>query len=299
MNQTETFPAKRLLTPVHYGETQFFAADYNVNLYRGCNHGCIYCDTRSECYRIDRFDSVRHKENAVAMLENELRSKKSTGIVTIGAASDSYNALEKTLCLTQQALQKLKRYHFGVGIPTKGALVARDAQLLAELGRTAPTYVSFSITTADDALAALLEPHAPSSSARFAAMRTLASAGVFTGLWLCPVLPFLTDNVENMRALLTQTAENGGRYAVCHFGMTLRTGNREYFFAALDKEPRFRGIKQKYVEAFALDYHCPSTEAERLSLFFQAECKRLSLLYRFEDITRALRERYPMQQSFA
>ena len=293
----ETFSAKRLLLPLRGMEANFFAADYNMNLYRGCNHGCIYCDTRSECYQIDRFDTVRCKENCIAMLETELRQKKQAAVISMGAASDPYNAFEAPLCITRQALELLKRYHFGVGIPTKGDLIARDADLLAAIGKSAPVRIAFSITTADDSLSRLIEPHAPISSARFAALEALAGAGVFAGVWINPMLPFLTDSAENLQTLLRRTAECGGRFAMCHFGMTLRTGNREYFFAALDRNPRFAGVKQQYASSFGLDYMCPSPDAEALESLFRAECQRLGLLYRFEDINRAMRDKCPRQMT--
>lgn len=293
----ETFPAKRLLTPTSYSEEEFYAADYNLNLYRGCNHGCIYCDTRSECYRIDRFDTVRVKKDCIPMLESELRQKKKPGIVSMGAASDPYNAPEEELQITRQALLLLRRYNFGVGIPTKGSLIARDADVLAKMGRAAPVRVSFSITTVDDDLAALIEPGAPSSTKRFQAMGTLAQAGVFTGTWINPMLPFLTDSRENLRAVIAQTADSGGRFAVCHFGMTLRTGNREYFYATLDAQPRFRGIKERYADAFGLSYYCSAQSAETLYALFQEECERHGLVYRFGDVNRAMRKGCPAQMT--
>ena len=291
----ETFPAKRLISPFKDGGMEFFSADYNMNLYRGCNHGCIYCDTRSECYQIDRFDIVRCKENCIAMLETELRQKKKTGLVNVGAASDPYNAYEETACITRRSLELFRRYGFGIALTTKGTLITRDADVLAEIKREAPVRVAFSITAADDSLAALIESGAPVTSARFDALRTIAEAGIFAGIWLNPMLPFLTDNEDNVRALLQKTAECGGRFAVCHFGMTLRTGNREYFYAALDREPRFRGIKQQYIEAFGLSYMCASPHAEALHSLFCAECERLGLMYRFADINRATTEGCPQQ----
>ncbi len=297
MEKVETFAFKQLLSPMRAPEGRFFAADYTLNLYRGCNHGCIYCDTRSECYQIDRFDTLRVKENCIPMLEKELRAKKKPGIVFLGAASDGYNAIEKKLEITRQSLLLFKKYSFGVGLTTKSDLAARDAALLSAMGKVAPAYCTFSITTAEDELSRLIEPGAPVSSRRFAAMEALAGAGVFTGLWLNPVLPFLTDSQENIAALLARTAQAGGRYAVCHFGMTLRTGNREYFYSALDKHPRFRGIKQRYVDAFKLDYECPSPKAEALYAAFKEECQRLGLLYRFVDINRAMAEHCPAQLS--
>ena len=291
----ETFLAKRLLTPLSSTGDEFFEADYNMNLYRGCNHGCIYCDTRSECYRIDRFDEIRYKQNCIAMLGDELRRKKRAGIVFLGSASDPYNALEEKLCITRQALELLRKYGFGIGLTTKGGLVTRDAEVLADMGKSAPTRVAFSISTADDDLAKLVEPGAPTSSERFAAMRTLAKAGVYTGVWLSPMLPFLSDNEEDMVALLEKTAAYGGRYVMCHFGMTLRTGNREYFFAALDREPRFAGVKQKYADAFGLSYMCASPNAKRLHAVFRQRCEKLKLAYSFAEINQVARAQCPQQ----
>ncbi len=291
----ETFLAKRLLSPVRYPEDAFFLADYNINLYRGCNHGCIYCDTRSECYRIERFDHIRHKKDCLAMLEQELRQKKKPGVVAVGAASDPYNRMEKDLEITRQSLLLLKKYGFGAGLTTKGTLMARDADVLADMGKTAPVYGTFSITAAEDALSLRLEPGAPPTSQRFAAMKELAQAGVFVGTWICPVVPFLTDSWDNLEALLEKTAEAGGRYAVCHFGMTLRTGNREYFYAHLDKDPSFQGIKQKFVDAFGLQYSCVAPQAEALRARYEEACARRGLLHRFTDINRAARAGCPTQ----
>ncbi len=161
-----TVQAKRLLTPVHGSESGFFYTDYTMNLYHGCNHGCVYCDTRSVCYHMDDFDTVRVKADALRMLEDELRRKRRPGVVGMGAATDPYNALEKRIGVTRGALLLLRRYGFGVGIPTKSALVARDADVLAEISRHAPVRVSFSITTADDSLARQIEPGAPGPGER-------------------------------------------------------------------------------------------------------------------------------------
>ncbi len=295
MNGAPTVPAKRLLTPTRGSEDEFYYTDYTLNLYHGCNHGCVYCDTRSVCYHMDDFDTVRVKANALSLLEDELRRKRMPGVVGMGAATDPYNALEARVEVTRGALKLLRRYGFGVGIPTKSALIARDADVLAEIGRSAPVRVCFSITTADESLARLIEPGAPSPGERFAAMRALADAGVFCGLWLNPMLPFLTDTEENVRALLRQTAEAGGRYAVCHFAVTLREGDREYFFQALDAHPRFAGVKRRYIDAFGLDYVCPSPEMERLVDVFDEECARLGLMWRFSEINRAMRAGLPTQ----
>ena len=293
----ETFPAKRLLTPVRCAPEDFFACDYNMNLYRGCSHGCIYCDTRSACYGIDRFDTVRVKENCLRQLELELRAKKRPGVVGLGAASDSYNAAERTLRVTRGALELLRRYGFGVGIPTKGTLVARDIDVLREIGRAAPARVSFSITTIDDELSRRIEPGAPRSSQRLRAMELLAKAGVFTGVWLNPMLPFLCDDEADLVALLERIAGHGGRFCICHFAVTLREGDREYFYQKLEEDPYFAGVKRRYVEAFGLRYLCPTPALERLAPVYRATCERLGLLYTFAQLNAAARARVPAQTS--
>ena len=286
---------KRLLTPTHMDEQYFFRGDYTLNLYRGCNHGCVYCDSRSVCYHMDYFAHVRVKKDCLPALERELRGKKRAGVVTMGAASDAYNHLETTLGVTRGALLLLRRYGFGVFIPTKSALIARDADVLGEMAARGYTCVAFSITTGDDALATALEPGAPTPQQRFSAMRALSLAGVYTGTWLNPMLPWLTDTPENITDVLTRTAEAGGRFAVCHFGVTLREGDREYFYHALDTNPLFTGIKQRYCDTFGLQYMCVSPQAQMLAAHFERECERLHLAYRFSQINREAAAREPQQ----
>lgn len=287
--------AKRLLmnTP---SSGDFFHFDHTLNLYRGCNHGCVYCDSRSECYHIERFDTVRVKKNALLLLRQELAQKRRAGVVMMGAASDPYNALEKELLVTRGALECLLRYGFGVGLSTKSALIARDKDVLSRF--QTPVWVSFSVSTPDDELAALLEPRAALPSQRFSAMRELARAGVFTGVWLNPMLPFLSDGEEDVKNVARMTRENGGRYVISHFGVTLRTGDREYFYAALDNHPRFIGIKKKYIDSFGLDYICPSQNAERLYALLKEECTQAGLLYSYRQINEELEGRLPTQLSF-
>jgi DNA repair photolyase len=279
-------PFKRLLTPAQTDERFFFRSQDTLNLYRGCNHGCIYCDTRSLCYHIDDFDTVRLKADCLSVLERELRARKRAGIVSMGAASDAYNAREQQLMVTRRALLLLRKYGFGVFLSTKSALVARDADVLADMAKNAFVCVAFSVTTADEGLAALLESGAALPRERFAAMRALAQAGVVTGTWLNPMLPFLTDNEPCVRDVLLKTAEAGGRFALCHYGVTLREGDREYFYRALDANPRFAGVKAKYAEAFGLSYMCASPRAAALEAFLTAECARLGLACDFAEVNR-------------
>jgi len=292
----ETIRAKHLLTPVHSGMEDFYHADWNMNLYRGCSHGCIYCDSRSLCYQIDRFDTIRPKEDALLLLDRELRTKRTTGVITMGAMSDPYNPLEATLRLTQGALTLIRRHGFGAAFTTKSALCARDAELLAEISRHAPVCARLTITCADDALCRMIEPHVSVSSERFAALRTLSQAGVYAGVWLNPVLPYLTDTEENIRQIVRQTAEAGGRFVVCFFGMTLRTGNREYYFDALQR--LFPGVREHYLKEYGNAYEIPAREPERLYHAFQDECRKHGLLWRFGDINREMFSRMPVQTSF-
>lgn len=292
----ETLRAKHLLTPVHSSMDDFFYADWNMNIYRGCPHGCIYCDSRSVCYRIDRFDTVRPKENALELLENELRGKRSVGVITMGSMSDPYNPLEKELLLTRRALELIRRHSFGAAFTTKSALCARDADLLAEINRGAPVCARLTVTCADDDLCRKIEPRVSASSERFQAMRTLADRGVFTGTWLNPLLPFITDTEENIRRIVQQTADAGGRFVVCFFGMTLRTGNREYYFSALERD--FPGVREKYLHRYGNAYELTVPNADRLYDAFREECQRCGIHWRFSDINREMFSRMPVQTSF-
>lgn len=190
----DTVPARQLLTPLRPSMKDFFYADYNMNLYRGCCHGCIYCDSRSLCYRLTEFDRVRVKADALTLLEKELRAKRRPGIVTMGAMSDPYNPHEATQKVTQGALTLFRRYGFGASFTTKAALCARDAELLAALSRSAPVRACITLTCADDGLCRKIEPNVSPTSQRLEALRTLSEAGVYAGIWLNPVLPYLTDD---------------------------------------------------------------------------------------------------------
>lgn len=295
MRSMEIFPVKKLLTPVKGSMENFFYTDYTLNLYRGCNHGCIYCDSRSLCYHMEDFGKVRKKENCPAMLRAELAAKRKPGVISLGSASDPYNAFEPQERLTRQALMLMRQYGFGISFSTKSALIIQDGGLLASLSRRAPVGVAFSITCAQDSLSRLVEPGASPTSQRFEAMANLAAQGVWCGSWLNPVLPFLTDSWENIQKLLRMTHEAGGRFAVCFFGMTLRDGSRDYYFRALDQA--FPGLKQQYLTAFGNAYECPSPQARELYRRYRAECEGLGLLYRFKDINQCFMAPRPQQLS--
>lgn len=292
----ETIKARHLLTSIRGSMDDFFYADWNMNLYRGCSHGCIYCDSRSACYQIDHFDNVRPKENALALLEDELRRKRNTGVITMGSMSDPYNPLEKELQLTRGALAKIRQYRFGAAFTTKSALCARDADLLADISRNAPVCARLTVTCADDSLCRKIEPGVSPSSERFDAMRVLADHGVYTGTWLNPLLPFITDTEDNVRRIVQMTADAGGRFVICFFGMTLRTGNREFYFAALERN--FPGVREKYLRAYGNAYELLSPDSHRLYDIIRNECTKRGLHWRFSDLNHEMFSRMPLQTSF-
>ena len=291
----DTVPARQLLTPLRPDMEHFFYAHYNMNLYRGCSHGCIYCDSRSLCYHLTDFDHVRVKKDTLALLDRELRAKRRPGIISLGAMSDPYNPFERVEKVTRGALALCQRHGFGVAFTTKAALCARDADILAKLGHSVPVRACLTLTCASDALCQKIEPNVSPTSQRLEALRTLSEAGVYAGIWLNPVLPYLTDAWSNLEELLVRTHDAGGRYAVCFFGMTLRSGNREYFFRALDRD--FPGIKEAYLRNYGNQYFCLARDAENLARQYERLCDRLGLAYTFGQINRQMLAHQPRQLS--
>ncbi len=285
----ETIPAKTIVTRVKNG---WFGNDYNMNIYRGCCHGCIYCDSRSECYHIEDFDRVRIKEGALTIIRDDLRRKVRTGVVGTGSMSDPYNPFEKELQLTRHALELLDAYGFGVDIATKSDLIVRDIDILTGIREHSPVLCKLTVTTADDALAALLEPHAPPPSARLAAIRRLSGSGLFAGLLLMPVLPFLEDNEENVLEIVRQAAESGARFIYPAFGVTLRQNQRAYYLDKLEEAFPGRGLKDIYIRRYGDTYECRSPRAKSLWEAFRQACDRCGLLYEMRDIVRAYRQGY-------
>ena len=278
----QQIPAKTIITKTK--NSFWFGADYNMNIYRGCPHGCIYCDSRSECYGIDEFDTVRTKENALEKIESELRKKRRKGVIATGAMSDPYNPFEKELELTKLALASVERYGFGIAIATKSDLVVRDAAQLFRIQSHAPVIVKLSITTADDALAKRIEPHASPPSRRFNAIKQLSASGVYCGVLMMPVLPFIEDTQENVIAIVRKAKECGAKFIYADFGVTLRANQRVHFYRMLDKE--FPGIKEKYIKTFGNEYICASPDNTALWKIFKRECEIAGILYRMQDIIR-------------
>ena len=290
---TETIPAKSIVYKTKSPDS-WFGLDYNMNIYRGCPHGCIYCDSRSTCYQNTDFDTVKVKENALQIIRDDLRRKVKTGVVASGSMSDPYNPLEEELKLTRNALELINAFGFGASLCTKSPLVARDVDVLCDIKKHSPVIVNMSITTADDNLCRLLEPGVEPTSERFKALRTLADNSIYCGLLMIPILPYINDNEENMREVLRMAKEAGAKFVYTYMGMTLRSGNREYYYDYLDEH--FAGVREKYVKRYGLRYNIPSPNYKKLWDVFTAECERLGLLYDMKAIIHGYKSGYGDRQ---
>ena len=226
----EFIKTKTILSKVKYGN-EWYGIDYNMNLYRGCSHGCIYCDSRSNCYHIENFDIVRGKENALnILLEQELSKKREKGVIGIGSMSDTYNPLEEVYEITRGALRIISKYGFGVSIDTKSDLILRDLDLLKKINERNNVIVKFTITTPSDELSKIIEPNVCLSSKRLQVIKELSDNGIFVGIIMNPVLPFITDSEEDIRELVKLAYENGAKFIHTFMGMTLRENQRDYYF---------------------------------------------------------------------
>ena len=289
----EEIPAKNIVNRVKNGK-YCFGYDYNMNIYRGCCHGCIYCDSRSGCYGTLDFDRVRVKADALRLIRDGLRSKRHPGVVGMGAMSDPYNPFEKEYELTRHALELISAVGLGAGITTKRTLITRDLDVLQEIAAHAPVLCKLTITAADDRLSRKVEPYAPPSSQRFEALRRLTGAGLFAGVLLMPVLPFLEDTEENVRTLVGRAADCGARFVYPAFGMTLRANQRIYYYDRLAE--LFPGLRERYEKRYGERYQCASPRARQLWGVFQQECARHGLLYRMPEIIRGYRLGYQAGQ---
>ncbi len=249
-----------------------------INVYRGCTHGCIYCDSRSTCYQMDHaFEDVAVKVNAAELLEDALRRKRRPCMVGTGSMCDPYLPLEAETRLTRRCLEAIYRQGCGVSVLTKSNLILQDIGLLAAINTQAKAVVCTTLTTYDEALCRILEPNVCTTRRRFEMLRTMRAHGIHTGVWLCPILPFLNDTEENLRGLLGYCFDAGVEVIV-NFGMgvTLRDGDRQYFYRQLDRH--FPGMRQRYIRTFGDAYQCPSPRAKELSAILQEECKKRNVI---------------------
>lgn len=290
----EFVEAKSIVSSGYTENNEWFGYNYNMNIYRGCCHGCIYCDSRSACYGVEQFDTVRAKKDALSLIAHELKSKRRTGIVGTGAMSDPYNPFEKELGLTRAALKLIRDNGFGVAAATKSPLVTRDIDVLCEIKEHAPVLIKMTATAADDTLCRKVEQRAPFTSERFRALRELSGEGIFCGVLLMPVLPFIEDTEENVRGIIDLAKKSGARFIYPQFGVTLRGNQRDWFYGKLDEE--FPGVKEQYIKAYGEAYTCISPKAKELTAFFRKRCDEEGILYRMRDIIRAYKQPYEQRQ---
>ena len=282
----EFIEAKTILQRATYKE-EWFGVDYNMNLYKGCCHKCIYCDSRSNCYQIEDFDRVRAKKEEIQILNQELRAKRKKGVIGIGAMSDTYNPFEKQYEITKKALELIDYYGFGVSIETKSDLIVRDIELFKQISKKAEVILKFTITTADDELAKKIEPGVCVSSKRLKAMKQLADHGLFVGTLLTPILPFITDSEQNIKEVIRLSYESGAKFVYSLGGVTLRENQREYFYEKLEES--FPTLKEKYIKTYGNQYFCNSVN-KNLNQIIKEECEKYGLLYKMSDIINAYKK---------
>ncbi len=258
--------------------------DNGINLYRGCLHGCIYCDSRSLCYQMAHaFEDIEVKENALELLEQALKQKRKRCMIGTGAMTDPYLPIEEKLRMTRGALELIDKYGFGATVLTKSTLVLRDLDLLARINRHTKAVVQMTLTTLDDELCRLIEPKVSVTSQRLQALKSFRDAGVPTVVWLCPILPFLNDTPENIALILASCADAGVKGVLCfNMGLTLREGNREYFYAQLDR--LFPGLKERYIRTYGNQYVINSPRNEELMRLFHETCEKAGMLHHVEEI---------------
>ncbi len=263
---------------------------YGMNIYRGCTHGCIYCDSRSTCYQFTHpFEDIEVKRNAPELLEKALRSKRKKCMIGTGAMSDPYMHCEEELQLTRKCLEIINRYGFGAAIQTKSDRILRDIDLLDEINRSAKCVVQVTLTTYNDDLCSILEPNVCNTKRRIEVLERMQERGIPTIVWLTPILPFINDTEENITSIMNECVRTGVK-GIIDFGMglTLREGDREYYYAALDKH--FPGMKQRYIRKYGNAYELPSPHAKELATIVQRICRENGMLRTPEECFRFMRE---------
>ena len=250
-----------------------------MNIYRGCTHGCIYCDSRSACYNFDHaFEDIGVKSNAPQLLDAALKSKRKKCMIGTGAMCDPYMHIENELQLTRKCLEIIDKHGFGVAVQTKSASILRDRELLCSINEKAKAVVQMTVTTYDDELCHIIEPNVSLTSERFTALEQFRNDGISTVVWLTPFLPFINDTEENLMGILKRCAELQVKGIIAFgMGLTLREGSREYFYNALDKH--FYGLKQRYISTYGNSYILPSPNENRLFSLFHAFCDKYGIIH--------------------
>ncbi|SCX27894.1 DNA repair photolyase [Ruminococcaceae bacterium P7] len=270
---------------MHYVQAKgILSATNGMNLYRGCTHGCIYCDSRSKCYQMAHdFEDIEVKENALDLLEAALRRKRKRCMIGTGAMSDPYMPLEKRLEYTRRALLLIEQYGFGIALQTKSDLVLRDLEILKRINGKTKAVVQITLTTADEELCRIIEPNVCTTKRRFEVLKTLHDEGIPTVVWLCPILPYLNDTEDNIKRLLEMCVEAKVRGILCFgMGLTLREGNREFFYEQLDRH--FPMLKQCYIRNYGNQYVVNSPHDAELMRLFHRTCEANGILHNNDEI---------------
>lgn len=276
---------------MHFVEAKGILSAHNgMNIYRGCTHGCIYCDSRSKCYGFTHaFEDIEVKRNAPELLERALRAKRKKCMIGTGAMCDPYMHCEETLGLTRKCLEIIDRYEFGLAIQTKSDRILRDLNLLKSIHKKAKCVVQMTLTTYDENLCRILEPNVCTTKERVKVLKILQEEGIPTVVWLSPILPFINDTRENLEGLLNYCIDAGVKGIICFgMGVTLREGDREYFYEALDKH--FSGLKQKYHQKYGYSYEVQSDRNAELMKIFRETCKKHGILCEVEECFTYLNE---------
>lgn len=270
---------------MHYVDVKgILSAKNGMNLYRGCTHGCIYCDSRSICYQMTHdFEDIEVKRNAPELLEDKLRRKRNKCMIGTGSMCDPYMHCEEQLKLTRRCLEIINRYGFGATVLTKSDRILRDIDLLKSINNRAKCVVQMTLTTYDEDLCKILEPNVCTTQKRIEVLKTLRDNGIPTVVWLTPLLPFINDTEKNLREILKACFEVGVKGIICFgIGMTLRDGNREYFYNALDRH--FPGLRQKYHKKFGYSYEIMSDNNKDLMKIFYTECKAHNVMCHPDEV---------------
>lgn len=263
---------------------------HGMNIYRGCTHGCIYCDSRSTCYQMKHlFEDVEVKQNAPKLLEDALRRKRRKCMIGTGAMSDPYMHCEEELCLTRQCLGIILKYGFGLAIQTKSDRILRDIDLLDEINKSTKCVVQMTLTTYDDRLCSIIEPNVCNTKRRLEVLRQMKERGIPTVVWLTPILPFINDTEENIMSILEACLDTGVKGIICFdMGLTLRDGDREYYYEALDRH--FLGLKQRYIKTYGNSYNLPSPDNDKLMKLFRDFCRDHGIMCSPDECFRYLGE---------
>lgn len=270
---------------MHYVKAKgILSAKNGMNLYRGCSHGCIYCDSRSTCYHMEHdFEDIEIKENAIELLENTLKHKRKKCMIGTGAMTDPYIPLEMELGNVRAALSLIYQYGFGFAVQTKSNLILRDIDLLHKINEKTKCIVQMTLTTADDDLCKKIEPNVCPTSERFEVLKKMRDMGIPTVVWLSPILPFINDTKDNISGILDMCIEAKVYGIICFgMGLTLREGNREYFYKQLDR--LFPHLKAKYIQRYGNQYMIDSPNNDSLMKLFHQKCSENGIVHNNEQI---------------